>query len=842
MTIRTSPKETGNSRGNKTQMTTDKNQTMPEISLLPDLDDLLGESSTSLHDQLVAELRPFVPLMDPTRPLLVYERQSDESNSHVHYREAQGNLPQLIEEAGQPRERIKTFADDDGKSGWLNEQYRDSYRKLKEDIELGKGGTVLVMDISRLHRDYTDRQATDMAALMGWKRVHVLTRDDGRWLWLNMADDHAKDVYKAIAKRAASERKKIRDISTTSRMQAKKSGFASGGGTCPIGWMVLPGVKKHESPDGVKKSPRYAIYEPHARVKLAVMRESLKPHIRTLPDLARHLASLGISIPPFTEDVRLVAFSRSALMRVYRSGKTPKSRVYQSKDEPYATFGDALLLNLLIEPMVLGDVRYGSGVSGKYQLEKTRRVANAMKQQCDSRILPGRLLAHASRSLALCKSEALPDFPEYDELFELWRQVVQKWSPVDLDAARQQRYRSEPPNPHRVNKIDRAASPPLHTANAWSGFVLCGEHGADDFNHPLRLGVHGEKEQWQCCQVGCSTWSGHDLRNILDAHFKRRLHILATTDESLFRDIFEQGKQALRDHERLRSEFADAEMNLKRLNDKFDRFHATFGDDAADSDKDRVLDPILAEIKRANSEVSNKRREVQYSAQNVQQADCAETETEVRAALAAAYNKYESLEVPRKRHLIGQLVKHVVILVADGVESNESLIAFTWADGQTDWLVGWREAQDSRPWTAEEIAALKELWPSGCDFSELKAALLPGRRYHKIREQALVACRGTHAKKRPKGWKQRVFEGEKTWHSRNPDLLYLRLVGFGEEETDDAGNLIDETANFGALHCQTFRQGQDPTYWPKRARTTPFEVLNGVALTFSRSSYPEART
>lgn len=349
------------------------------------------------------------------------------------------------------------------------------------------------MDISRLHRDYTDRQATDMAALMGWKRVHVLTRDDGRWLWLNMADDHAKDVYKAIAKRAASERKKIRDISTTSRMQAKKSGFASGGGTCPIGWMVLPGVKKHELPDGVKKSPRYAIYEPHARVKLAVMRESLKPHIRTLPDLARHLASLGISIPPFTEDVRLVAFSRSALMRVYRSGKTPKSRVYQSKDEPYATFGDALLLNLLIEPMVLGDVRYGSGVSGKYQLEKTWRVANAMKQQCDSRILPGRLLAHASRSLALCKSEALPDFPEYDELFELWRQVVQKWSPVDLDAARQQRYRSEPPNPHRVNKIDRAASPPLHTVNAWSGFVLCGEHGADDFNHPLNSGFMGKR-------------------------------------------------------------------------------------------------------------------------------------------------------------------------------------------------------------------------------------------------------------------------------------------------------------------------------------------------------------
>lgn len=806
---------------------------------LPNFDEYLSDFSMSVYDASVAEIRRLVPSLDLTRMIFLYVRQSDPTNRNVHYRKAQEDTLQVLLDAGIPRDLIRVFSEDDGKSAWLNEEYRSDYRAILAGIEAGECGTLVAQEISRLHRDYTDVQAATMATRMGWKGARVLTKDDGRWQVLDMAKDADKENYKNLAKRAAAERKKFRDISTTARMQGKRDGYASGGGVCPIGWRTKPGLSKFESPDGVRKFPTNVIYGAHARVRLAAMRESLLPHIETLPDLARHLSERGFIVPPFEEDVRSQAFPRSSLVRVYR--KTPSGqRVYLKMDESYSSFQKEFLLSLLIDPMVIGDVRHGSGRSGKYAILKARSTANGMKQESDSRILPGRVLVHTNRALALCRSEEFPDFPEYDELYALWERVVRKWAPVDMIAARANNYRSEPVNPHRVNRAGRKEeSAPLHSVNEWSGFARCGHHDGE-LGYTLRLGVHGptHREQWQCHAFAqavprsepCVTWSGPDLRAILNAHLKRRLHLLANSDEPLFRDIFERRRNAEREHASLGAELAEAEAEMKRLNTKYDRIDTRFDPATPEAEREVVLGPILADITRVTAQVYALRAKAAEAAHEADASGEGETEAELRTALAKAYETYDGLEIPRKRHLIALLVEHVVVMVGDGVTAPECLIAFTWKNGQTDHLVGWREAQDTRPWTAEEDAALRELWPSGCDYRELKAALLPGRRYHAIRERALAIRNWGRAKQRPTGWKEKAWESEKTWHERNPDVLYLLLSG----DEDDAG---EPMGAFNAPYCKTFRVGDSPTRFPRYVQSTPPEVLRGVTLTTARCSY-----
>lgn len=818
--------------------------------MLSDIDDLL-----SAMEDTNSGLREYVKRMDLTRDVYVYMRQSKVSGNNKLYRAAQTDLAEQLIDAGVPRERLIVLAFDDGKSATLNEKYRDDYNRLKTAVSSGSVGTVVCIEISRLHRDPTAKQQTDMASLMSWKKVCVLTQNESQaWLWLDMHDPNANVTYRDYAAKAASEWGRIRARSMTSKIKGLKEGAASTGGTIPFGWRLVPGLKKAESPTGEHQPPRITIYKPHALIKLRMMRESLKPHIKHKGDLRRHLTDLGITIPPFDAALPIVVFNRSCMRNICR--KIGGERVYLKRSETISDFGPAFLDNALLEPQVLGDVRFGSGVGGQYALAKQKEIADSMMQDCFSKITPGRVFAYHNRALALCRPENYDDLPEaeqdewvefptYAELEELYRDVVRKWSHVDLIAARQDNYKTQPTNAERPARVQKGR--PYGTANPWAGFVWCGNHGFSEdgpnLHETLKFAQHkaaqdsdGDYEQWQCSAnqrdaetrgTLCQTWSGGTLRRVLNAHVKRRLHNIVQGEEQLFKDIFEIRQKAKADCEQLKRDIERLQTEQRRAMDKYDRYDRMLTDAPA-TERNDTLDTILRdEIKPLMAKLAELKSDYEQAVAAGADTDIEKTAGELKASLADCYVKFDTLPTERKRHLFGLLVENVVVYTGDGISAEESVILFTWKNLETEMLVTWRDqVRDMRPWTEAEDEAIKELWQSDCDFETLQERLLPGRKYNAMKRRAIaIEATGQKGKNRKVSLRDQAAVKEQSWHEQHPDVLYLIVENFDPEST---------VATYQQVYIDDNPARRSP--YLKRA---PLEVMKKVHITLERYSYPE---
>src|SRR5438105_10223742 len=93
--------------------------------------------------------------MDISRLTVVYVRKSDPKGHKEQsaYLMVQERLPDLLVEAGVPRERMVLLEGDIGKSAWLSRRFRKDLGDLFERIGADKVGTVAIRDVSRMFRD-----------------------------------------------------------------------------------------------------------------------------------------------------------------------------------------------------------------------------------------------------------------------------------------------------------------------------------------------------------------------------------------------------------------------------------------------------------------------------------------------------------------------------------------------------------------------------------------------------------------------------------------------------------------------------------------------------------------
>ncbi|MDQ2800028.1 MAG: hypothetical protein M3Y13_10330, partial [Armatimonadota bacterium] len=164
------------------------------------------------------------------------------------------------------------------------------------------------------------------------------------------------------------------------------------------------------------------------------------------------------------------------------------------------------------------------------------------------------------------------------------------------------------------------------------------------------------------------------------------------------------------------------------------------------------------------------------------------TEEELRAKLESMVAARD-IPADQLHTLIELFVEEVGVITHD--HCTESVVVVRWRDRRTkaqhgagdalewlpeahDILLCWRYwNRDDRAWTTEEDAALKMLWPasSGASYNEIKAALLPGRKWNKLykRVMELKLTDGSLARQ----WQIAAERSERSPAYLNPELGYM---------------------------------------------------------------------
>lgn len=719
-------------------------------------------------NQDVMKLRALLAQCDPTRKICVFVRKS-QKNDRTGYLHAQEGLDTMLMEAGAPREQIIVIREPDGTSGWLGRKYRAGLQQFFDLLGDGVVGTVVLIDLARLHRDYTEREPANFASRMGKNNVSVVTKIAGAWDHLAMGNGKHSAIYLEQARIYAKERLHIRDRTMAAKRQWIMDGGASGGGAAPVGWYDTPGKSKYENPDGMVPALRH-IYPAHAEIKLRIMRLSLRPDIKNYAQLRRAIIEAGLVIPPFPPEMAPTAFPRSSLGRVFR--KTANGLQKIGMDESVVP-GPSMLESLLLEPLALGDVAVGSGDTGAYMVQQMEEMAEVLDQKADCLITPYKQFVRNAPDQAICNTP---------ELRDLYFAVARKWSKIDMERAHNSEYRDIQPNPYREIKLDRKDSRTLQ--NPWAGFVYCfkhlGEDGKPDLLHRMQLGG----DSWRCREDhfsprACSLWADDNrLGRILDAHLRRGLHLLLSQNTTLLHDIFAQRDAAKVQAARMVQEIAELEEEKTRRLEQLAALQTSLAGLDADFVK-RELERFAKENVRPIMESLAQRQKDKAAAEaEGLLTDADKTEEEIRRELHDVYCNWDRLSFGRKKAIITLLVNHVGVITGDLDTHAESIIYFRWAGAReiTDVLVGWRTFRDSRPWTAEEDEVLRECWTQGVDYDAICARLQPGRKYWTVRHrvQALRLCtRGSRV--RPAGEEEAIPARELSWGERNPDLLYYLL-------------------------------------------------------------------
>jgi hypothetical protein len=723
-------------------------------------------------------LAALVRKMDRARATIVYVRKSDPKahREQAAYLLVQEALPELLVQAGVPRERLVLLEGDTGKSAWLSRKFRADLADLYERIGADKVGTVVVRDVSRMFRDSFLKEPADFCARMARFDTKVLTTFGGEWSLLDLRRDADREQFMKGAREAAAYRKSWRAQSMASKeMSALRGNYT--GGPAPFGWAVEAGRARHETPDGVARPPRLVVYPPHAEVKLRIMEASLLPHITSFIQLRRYLLDNGVVVPPFDPETARESFPRSCLSRVWAYLRPDGSRAPVGIDEAFVPSA-RMLRRILLEPLAVGVRLYGSGDGGKYALRKHQRLAAEMDMPPDTLVRPDRVWVGTFPELALCRT------PEQVALY--WR-VAEKWSPTDLREAVRSRFEQAPPNAGQSAGKPRMARFGYKIVNPWAQRVWCLKHGrgadgAPALTHPMAL--HGSGTSWACYKDyrtqgrdgACSAWACDNvLGRILDAHLLRGITAALEGQHAIIRSLSDDRDERKRAAEKLRQEVADLERERERQLDQADALRRSLEGmekGFADAELDRFhrerVRPVLASL-------AEKQRDLRRADDDGLAAPPDTSEREVREVLRRLVDGWDTIPLDEKRFAISVFVARVGVLVGDGAEGKEALVEFAWTDGVVDRLVGWRgPCKDERPWTAEEDEAIRRLWPSGCDWPEIKAELLPRRTFRRVRARAreLGVAKGAN---RSNAWVDRHLDGDRSWGERHPEVLYLHL-------------------------------------------------------------------
>jgi DNA invertase Pin-like site-specific DNA recombinase len=710
----------------------------------------------------------------------VYVRKSNQAaeSASANYLHAQLDLSQALAQAGVPAERMVVLSDDTGKSGTLSRQFRRDLARVFEDMGKGLVGTVVAMDVARLFRDYTDKEPAAFAARMARCGVHVVTHYRGQWRLLNMAKDADNQAFRDMAREAAHERLAIRDRCMTARERVVAEG-GYGGRPVPIGWAVKPKTPRSLSPDGIERPGYMYVYEPHAAIKLEIMRLSLEPHICSFRQLRNEIIARGLQFPPFEESIRADCFPRSVICRC-KTEEGGVIRPLRANDPFYPSL--AMLKGILYEPLAIGHWLYGSGKYGESKLRRLRRIyEDQQDQRLDSLIRPYREFLGIHEDLTICRT------PEQIELFF---KVCEKWCESDVRTLHETGYEVKESNPHCIRRVGRPRGTGPKYSNPWSNRVFCLKHVHDPNEYYIRR-AGGPRGEWACSKdystgnqpYSCSTWGEEDrLGRILDYHLLYHLSAMLMQDGSLLGNLVEERRRLVARIEDMRREISELESERDRqlrrqdeLERRLEGMEESFMRQEIDGFFERNVKPIMAALQARRKELRQ--------AEEEGTADLMErTEEELREEL---WSIVRSSQIPEaKRHeLISTFVERVGVFIPQ--YTGNVLIEFRWSkavlngrgERVVDTLIGWKNlSKDFREWTPEEDAALRELYPvaSGASYDEIRERLQPCRKIDAIvkRVRQLGICR----EGRTESWINACRLQDKTWGQGHPEVFYLYLA------------------------------------------------------------------
>jgi hypothetical protein len=761
---------------------------------------------------------------DMNRMFDVYPRKS-QKNDKTNYLEVQESLPGLLRDAGVLEILIYTYQGRDHNiSGTLGPEERADMAELKERLLSGIVGTVCMAEIARLHRDWTAVDPADFAAIMDLQEVRVLARIGGEWTLLDMTNPTHNRMYREEAQKGADELVSIVGRLCPSRVNAITKKGGHGNGPAPFGLIHVPRQNRYQSGTGEAMPAHREKYPLHIAIKKQIMCLSLQPHIMSYPALQYACFENEIYIVPFDPESRAIAHPASMLAHVgeivMENGKRIK-KIMPPDFEPFVP-KVTMLRNILLDTWVTGDVRYGSGKQGAYQI---RALAEKSKRG-NRNHLKFKLIQPARP--AIRKDDPYLSVAEDDpELLDLFWQVVQKWSPINIQEARENDYKyvyGEEPK----NAAQTAGKPVMirprgsKYTNWWAARVHCLKHGWEGGEprrtHFMRINPDGV---WSCdadhnkdkrCPRCTSYSAEHQLRSVLDSHFLLTIRVVLESGGPLLGTLQEEQRRLLDQRRLLNTNLTaiattieDQERFLSKLYVGWERADGEeFADGEMEKWREKHLMPLYTQrstILRDLGEITKK-----LGDQETPPPPC--TEEQIRKRLMYAMDNWEGLSVARRRQLIFTLVDWVGIICPPGYDRRETLIFVRWANGMTNVLIGWRAlTMDYRAWEPWEDEALRRLWPSssGANINQIRAALLPGRKMSNM-ERRTRELGISQAADRSVAWRRACKEAEKPFGEQNPDILYL-LLPLSAKNVIDARNCLavkgDGTEEYMPVHEET---------------------------------------
>jgi hypothetical protein len=568
---------------------------------------------------------------------------------------------------------------------------------------------------------------------------------------------------------------------TTSTLQAARRVFIEqngfGSGTAALGWYLVPA---HANPYQGKPSniSRVLVYPPHAEYRRQVGKIAMSPHITSRRKLWRHLHEHGILCPPFAEGVRHYAWTRSSISRM-SVGFGKDARALQP-DEPFVPSED-MLMNLLLHPIALGDVLFGSGEKAAKQSQRKAREAVLEGLRYDTGITGERVFignfphlrivrgySQSAAQLAKAADEFGDDIWLNEDLkideADYWA-LARKWSRIDSKSFRDSNYdiSSKTQNPDCVLRDGRDAT--AQEQNPWKPVLYCLRHvlvgtRPDNFYRLyLRSGERRTAARptvrrksdaprytaWTCShdiaanplvRESCSSW-GEDnvLTRILDAHLLSGLKLFVDDNRDRVSEVARWHRDRETRLKALTDAYSSTEANLESWRTRGDRIieNATATGNArrAQQEVDRIyaqyIEPLLGELGRIQDEID---------APDEQQP---EDPSALQAELRDVLDSWGEVSIEAKARYIAEFVDWVGVVVGDGIVYEEALIIFKWKhQAQLEYLMGWRgPGKDTRPFEDWEKEHIQAHWLSPTmTWEGLKTGLQEGRKWGVIRNQA----------------------------------------------------------------------------------------------------------
>lgn len=762
-------------------------------------------------------IRAFLPKMDPKRWVVVYIRKSNDTAEmdNSNYLEHQEKLAEYVAAAGVDADRLKVESADIGISGVYDGTYRPSLKKIEDWLRHPELiGTIIVADISRIYRDPTEIGPVILAEKLKINKVKILTFDQGQPRLLDMTVEADNDWFKMRCRDASAARKTIRHTLGTSRETSVMKGGWSGS-PVPIGWAVMPPKQILVMGRRHKVAPFLYVYQPHADVKLEIMRIADKMKTPSWRQLHEIVTEKKLFIPPFAEydeggnRLREYMATRSCLKQIGR--KQPDGNfIRYDPDEPLA-LSLKQLKKLLQEPLAIGCRLYGSGKSGIDHLRTLDNKFKKMGKSHDSKIRDYREFVGYDDKLAICRTE--------EEVALFWR-ILDTWGEYCVDQLRESDFTICVPKPSLAN--DKRGRPiGASVSSPWTGIVFCGKHGTDEAGNVLlthHLGHHVAKSSysgkpcnsWHCQReynrgdtnkICVSIGNNDILGRILDQYFARRIRYAIEYNKNLVLKCKDQ-PSSQEVAEGLRKDIGQHQRNIERHMRALAEYEAMWDrqgmtdEEIAAKRVDYIYKYIEPEEGARRSQTVKLRDIEQESSQECTALQSFDT---VQSYVEWIYQEdnWSQISKPRLQRIIRSLVSNVVVFSSDDPGISEVGVVVNWHSGLQDVLITWQSPSDDRPWEQWEDDNLRANWLSDLTPGQMRELILPARRWNNIANR--VKELGLPPGRKTRVWRQEFKDLGLTWYERhNEEVIGFALFSTESSNTEDS---MDDTQPCWMTFC-----------------------------------------